>query len=111
MDVQSLRSQAADRLHGAAQDGKRRADAMFEGAAQAVGDFADALGADSPIAGLARGAADAVGGWSDAIRDKSVEALIEDGRAAVRQSPGLAIGLAVLVGFALTRFFKASAPR
>lgn len=111
MDVQKLRSQAVDRLHDAAQDGKGRADAMVEGVALAVSEFAERFDGDSEIARLARSAADTVNGWADAIQSKSVDELVGDSRAIVRQSPALAIGLAVATGFALTRFFKASAPR
>ena len=95
MDVQNLRSQAADRLHDAAQDGKLRADAMLDG----------------QVAKLARSAADTVSGWSATVQSKTVDELVEDSRNVVRQSPALAIGLAVATGFALSRFFKASAPR
>ncbi|HPU15066.1 MAG TPA: hypothetical protein PK808_03200 [Polymorphobacter sp.] len=111
MDVQDLGSQAADRLHDAAQDGKVRADAMLEGVALAVTEFADRIDGDTQVARLARSAADTVSGWSAAMQSKSVDDLVEDSRAAVRQSPVLAIGLAVAAGFALTRFLKASTPR
>ena len=111
MDVQNLRSQAADRLHDAAKDGKHRADAMLEGVALAVAEFADRMDGDGQVAKLARSAADTVSGWSATVQSKTVDELVEDSRNVVRQSPALAIGLAVATGFALSRFFKASAPR
>ena len=108
MDVQNLRSQATDRIHSAAQDAKSRADAVMEGVAVGVTEFADRFDGDTQVAKFVRTSAEAVSGWSTAMRSRSVDELVEDSRSVVRRSPGLAIGAAVAAGFVLSRFFKAS---
>jgi len=111
MDVQNLRNQAVDRLHEAAQDGKSRANAVLEGVALAAAEFADRFKGDNKPAQFVHSAAAAVTEWSEAIKSQSVDELVESGRSVVRQSPVLAVGLAVVAGFALSRFAKASTQR
>ena len=58
----------------------------------------------------------AVAGFADKLRDKNVDDLIDDTRDFVRKSPGIAIGIAAVAGFALVRLIKtglddASRPR
>jgi hypothetical protein len=60
-----------------------------------------------PYAGYARQAAALVDGLHDSIAEKSVEDLIDDGRALVRQQPEIAIAAAVLAGFLAARLVKA----
>ena len=60
-----------------------------------------------PYAGYARQAAALVDDLHDSIAEKSVEDLIEDGRALVRQQPEIAIAAAVLTGFLGARLLKA----
>ena len=62
-----------------------------------------------PYAGYARQAAALVDDLHDSIAEKSVEELIEDGRALVRQQPEIAIAGAVIAGFFAARLFKARA--
>ena len=60
-----------------------------------------------PFAGYARQAAELVDGLHNNIAEKSVEALIDDGRALVRQQPAIAIAAAVIAGFLASRLVKA----
>jgi hypothetical protein len=60
-----------------------------------------------PYAGYARQAAALVDDLHDTIAEKSLEALIDDGRALVRQQPEIAIAAAVITGFLAARLLKA----
>jgi cysteine synthase len=60
-----------------------------------------------PYAGYARQATSLVDELHDSIAEKSVEELIEDGRALVRQQPEIAIAAAVIAGFLGARLLKA----
>ena len=60
-----------------------------------------------PYAGYARQAAALVDDLHNSIAEKSVEELIEDGRALVRQQPEIASAAAVLTGFLGARLLKA----
>lgn len=60
-----------------------------------------------PYAGYARQATSLVDELHDSITEKSVEELIEDGRALVRQQPEIAIAAAVIAGFLGARLLKA----
>lgn len=56
----------------------------------------------------ARTASQSLDGYAAKLDQKSVDDLVEDGRAFVRQSPGKAIGIAALVGFMVSRLFRGS---
>ena len=45
---------------------------------------------------------------ADALAEKSVEELVEDGRALVRSQPAAAVGIAIAVGFLAGRMLKAA---
>jgi hypothetical protein len=60
-----------------------------------------------PMAGYARRASSLVDELHDSIAEKSVEALIDDGRALVRQQPEIAIAAALILGFVGARLLKA----
>ena len=62
-----------------------------------------------PYAGYARQTTALVDDLHDSIVEKSVEELIEDGRALVRQQPEIAVAAAVIMGFIGARLFKARA--
>lgn len=66
----------------------------------------ESLGVE-PFAGYARSAAALVDDLEGSIADKSVEALIDDGRALVRQQPEIAIAAAAIIGFVGARIVKA----
>lgn len=108
-----LRTQATDKLRGFADTGKEQVANSLDGLVTAAREIADKLqdGQFGPIGGYATTAADTLEGWVHSVRDKSVDELVDDGRELVRTQPAIAIGAAVAVGFALSRFLKASGGR
>ena len=60
-----------------------------------------------PFAGYARQASGIVSDIHTSFTDKSIDALIDDGRDLVRQRPEIAIVAAVAIGFIGARLFKA----
>lgn len=54
----------------------------------------------------ARSASTALDDYASRLDEKSVDDLVEDGRAFVRKSPGTAIGIAAVAGFMLSRLFR-----
>ena len=74
---------------------------------EAAGTIDDKVGAQ--YGDYVRRASDLLEGYATQLREKDVDALVEDARSAVRASPALAIGAAVAVGFAVARVIKASA--
>lgn len=106
--VDAVRHQAGEQLSLVAKDGKSSVDAVIEGFAIATQDFASRLDPASPIAALSRAACESASALAESLKDKSVEALIADGREIVRQSPVMALAIAVASGFVLTRIFNAT---
>ena len=107
--VESVRQQAGDRVRTYAETGKEKATTALQDLSQMVGEAADTidekLGAQ--YGDYARRAADSVSGLADTLRNKEVDELFDDARNVVRKSPGVAIGVAAVVGFTLVRLIKA----
>jgi ElaB/YqjD/DUF883 family membrane-anchored ribosome-binding protein len=107
--VQSLKSQATDRVRSYAEDGKSRATSALDDLAQLVQETAQSI--DDKIGpqygDYARRAAGTVTDFSERLRGKEVDELFDDAREIVRKSPGVAIGVAAVAGFALVRLLKA----
>ena len=107
--VESVRQQAGDRVRTYAETGKEKATTALQDLSQMVGEAAetidDKLGAQ--YGDYARRAADSVSGLADTLRNKEVDELFDDARNVVRKSPGVAIGVAAVVGFTLVRLIKA----
>ena len=105
----ALRDQAGGRVREFADSGKTRASDALEELSRVFADTADSindrLGGD--YAEYARKASDAVSGFADTLRSKDVDEIYGNVRDAVRKSPGVAIGVAAVVGFALARVVKA----
>ena len=110
--VQSLKGQATDKARAYADQGKERATTALDNFSQVVQDAArsvdERLG--NEYGQYAHRAADTVTQLADGLRGKSVDDLLEDSRALIRKSPGIAIGAAALIGFALARVVKAGMP-
>jgi ElaB/YqjD/DUF883 family membrane-anchored ribosome-binding protein len=104
----ALRDQGVDRAREFATGGKTRATDALEELSRVFADTADTIdermGRD--YGEYARKASDAVSGFADTLRNKEVDDLYEDVTNAVRKSPGVAIGVAAVVGFALARVVK-----
>lgn len=106
--VTHLRGQAGGRIRGFADDGKTRATGLLDDFSEVINDAARSVdqrfGAD--YGEYAHRAAGAVSSFADTMRAKSVDDIVEDTRAFVRKSPGIAIGIAAVAGFALMRVIK-----
>jgi ElaB/YqjD/DUF883 family membrane-anchored ribosome-binding protein len=106
--VSGLRDQAGTRIRGFADGGKERATGLLDDFSEVITDAARSVdqkfGAD--YGEFAHRAAGAVSGFADKVRTKSVDDLIDDTREFVRKSPGIAIGIAAIAGFALVRVIK-----
>jgi ElaB/YqjD/DUF883 family membrane-anchored ribosome-binding protein len=107
--VDNVRQQAGDRVRAYAETGKDKATTALQDLSQVVNDAAgqidERLGAQ--YGDYARRAADTVTGLADTLRNKEVDELFDDARDLVRKSPGVAIGVAAVVGFTLVRLIKA----
>lgn len=110
--VTNLRDQAGGKVRGFAEDGKTRASEVLEELSRVVADTADSI--DERLGNnygeYARKAADSVSGLAENLRSKDVDELYDNVRSAVRKSPGVAIGIAAVVGFTLVRLIKAGLP-
>lgn len=107
--VSGLQSQAGEKVRAYAETGKERATGALDEFSQVVSDAATTIDErlGSEYGEYARRAADAVSGFADTLRNKQVDELFDDGRELVRKSPGVAIGVAAVVGFTLVRLLKA----
>jgi hypothetical protein len=108
----NLRDQAGGKVREFADTGKTRATDMLEELSRVVADTADSI--DERLGNnygeYARKAADGVSGFAESLRGKDVDELYDNVRSAVRKSPGIAIGIAAVVGFTLVRLVKAGMP-
>jgi hypothetical protein len=106
---QGLYGLAQSQLLGLAEGGKAdlvRNIAAVVGIVREIAAQVEGLGVQ-PFAGYAQHASTLVGELHDTIADKSVETLIDDGRALVRQQPEIAIAAALIAGFIGARLLKA----
>ncbi|HEX8381273.1 MAG TPA: hypothetical protein VF619_12080 [Allosphingosinicella sp.] len=110
--IYNLRDQAGGKVRTFAEDGKTRATDMLEELSRVVADTADSI--DERLGNnygeYARKAADGVSSFAENLRGKEVDELYDNVRSAVRKSPGIAIGIAAVVGFTLVRLVKAGMP-
>jgi len=106
--VSDLRGQAGGKLRGFADDGKTRATGLLDDFSEVIDDAARSIdqrfGAD--YGEYAHSAAGAVSSFADKVRNKSVDDIVDDTRDFIRKSPGIAIGIAAVAGFALMRLVK-----
>ena len=103
-----LTAQAGDKARSFAEMGKERAGGALDQLAQmltdAAGQVDGKLGAQ--YGQYARSAAEQVQGLSASVRDKDIDALLEDARGLVRKSPAVAIGAAATIGFVVARLIQ-----
>jgi hypothetical protein len=104
-----LRDQGVDRVRDFAVGGKVRASDALEELSRVLADTGDTIDGrlGREYGEYARRAADSVSGFADTLRSKEVDEIYDNVRDAVRKSPGVAIGVAAVVGFALARVVKA----
>lgn len=107
--IATLKSQASDKARDYADKGLGHASDALDEAARFLSDTAktvdEKLGPQYGRYGLS--AAESVSGLAEQLRNKNLDELIDDARALVRKSPGVAIGAAVGLGFVLARLAKA----
>lgn len=108
----ALRDQAGDRVREFADSGKTRASDALDGLAKTVGDTAETIDErlGEEYGEYARRAGDAISSFADTLRRKDVDELYGNVRDAVRKSPGIAIGIAAVLGFTLVRLVKSGMP-
>ena len=111
---------AAAGLSGLADFARGRLIAMVEdardslvGQVRGLKSLADLLTANlpeaaAPVSKLVGEASGTIDSIADALSEKSVEDLVEDGRALVRAQPAAAVGLAIAIGFLAGRMLKAA---
>jgi ElaB/YqjD/DUF883 family membrane-anchored ribosome-binding protein len=103
-----LASQAGDKARGFVSQGLERASETLANVAKMVGDTApgidDRLGED--YGDYARRAAGTIENVANAIAEKDADELIDDTRNFVRNSPGVALAGAAVVGFVIARLLK-----
>ena len=109
-EAKNLTGQAKERATELAIDGKARASDAISGLGKIVADNAatidEKLGAR--YGDYARTAARTMQETAAKIESKDLDELGEDAKQFVRKSPGMAIGIAALFGFMLSRLFKRS---
>lgn len=105
---EQLSSQAGERARGLVTQGLERTAESLANVSKMVGDTADGieerLGAE--YGDYARRAAEAIENAANAIAEKDPDELIEDTRNFVRNSPGIALAGAAVVGFVVARLIK-----
>jgi ElaB/YqjD/DUF883 family membrane-anchored ribosome-binding protein len=108
-----LSSQAGEKARGLVSQGLERSAEALTNVSKLVGDTApgieDRLGTE--YGDYARRAASAIESTANAIAEKDPDELIEDTRNFVRNSPGLALAGAAVIGFVVARLFKTGLAR
>ena len=105
---EQLASQAGERARGLVTQGLERTSEALANVAKAVGDtvpgIEERLGPE--YGDYARRAAGAIENAANTIAEKDADELIEDTRNFVRNSPGIALAGATVVGFVVARLLK-----
>ena len=106
--AEKIRANAGEKVRSIIDEGKVQITQTLDGLVDTARDLAAKLESVGvgPVASYAHQAADYVAGWSAAVNDKSLEDLVDDARSLVRTNPAIAVGLAVVGGFVLSRLFK-----
>lgn len=110
---EKLANQAADKARGLVSQGLERTAEALANVSRMVGDTADGiderLGAE--YGHYARRAAGAIENVANTIAEKDPDELIDDTRNFVRNSPGVALAGAAVVGFVVARLVKSGLAR
>ena len=110
---EKIGNQAGDKARGLVTQGLERTSEALANVSKMVGDTADGiderLGED--YGEYARRAAGAIENVANTIAEKDPDELIEDTRNFVRNSPGIALAGAAVVGFVVARLFKSGLAR
>lgn len=108
-----LSTEATDRARGLVSQGLERSAEALSNVSKLVGDTADGLDErlGQEYGDYARRAATAIENTANTIATKSPDELIEDTRNFVRNSPGIAVAGAAIVGFVVARLIKSGLGR
>lgn len=108
-----LSTEATDRARGLVSQGLERSAEALANVSKLVGDTADGLDErlGQEYGDYARRAATAIEDTANKIASKNPDELIEDTRDFVRNSPGLAVAGAAIVGFVVARLLKSGLNR
>lgn len=103
-----LSNEAGDRARGFVSQGLERSAEALSNVSKLVGDTADGLDErlGEEYGDYARRAASAIESTANNIASKNPDELIEDTRNFVRNSPGIAVAGAAIVGFVVARLLK-----
>lgn len=109
-EARNMTDQAKDRAAALAQDGKAKTAEGISAAAKLVSDSASTIDEKLGVkyGDYARTAARSMEDAAARLDAKELGELAEDAREMVRKSPGVAIGIAAVAGFMLSRLFKGS---
>jgi ElaB/YqjD/DUF883 family membrane-anchored ribosome-binding protein len=107
-EMNDFKSKAADSARAAAQKGKDRATEAVDSIGKLIRDSAATIddNVGKQYGDYARSAADMVEGFASKMDSKDVDALADDARQFVRQSPAVAVGAAAAIGFVLARLIR-----
>jgi hypothetical protein len=110
---EKLSTEATDRARGFVGQGLERSAEALSNVSKLVGDTAAGLDErlGSEYGDYARKAASAIENTANTIASKNPDELIEDTRNFVRNSPGLAVAGAAIVGFVVARLIKSGLNR
>lgn len=110
---EKLSNEATDRARGLVSQGLERSAEALSNVSKLVGDTADGLDErlGEEYGDYARKAASAIEDTANKIATKNPDELIEDTRNFVRNSPGLAVAGAAIVGFVVARLIKSGLNR
>ena len=105
---EKLANQAGDKARGLVTQGLERTSEALANVAKMVGDTASGIDErlGEEYGNYARRAADKIESVANAIAGKDPDELIEDTRSFVRDSPGIALAGAAVVGFVVARLVK-----
>lgn len=109
-EANRLASEAGSKAREAANEGKTKAASTLSQLAQSTRDAGRQFeGTEAaPLTGYVDSAADGIENFARTLDKKTVDDIVDDVREMVRRSPAIAIGAAAFVGFAISRFAKAT---
>jgi len=106
--VSNFSQQFTDKTRSLVDEGRSRATGALDQLVQMLNDAAGQV--DEKLGGqygnYARNAATSVQGFAETVRNKDTDALMDDARGFVRQSPAVVIGVAAALGFAVARLVQ-----
>lgn len=105
---EQLSGQAGERARGLVSQGLERTSEALANVSKMIGDTASGIDErlGTEYGDYARRAAGAIESTANTIAEKNPDELIEDTRNFVRNSPGVALAGAAVVGFVVARLFK-----